>query len=188
MCPDNAGPSRAMTLAKAPRLPWGRAAGRLAGRRPRAAGPLSGRRDQRDRLLIDQAPSRAAMPTTTPARPRNRWWPCPFTWLPTFRKLGAAPVNQSTPTTKATTPMTARTMTSGRLEPAPPETLPELTFFLLGKTWHSAGSLTARGGLGLLRSPAGGPSGDGVDYVRQRTTKSDTRTTDFGKVPGNTRT
>ena len=77
-------------------------------------------------LLVHQAPAPQTRATTIPAIPRKTWPPC-FTWLPESKNDGAAPAIHRTPRMSAMTAMTARTITSVRLEPPVVDKLSEVT-------------------------------------------------------------
>src|SRR5262249_62395154 len=99
-------------------------------RRPRRSVP----RVQFDPLrFTNQAAPRAMRPTTTLTEPRTPWLPLLTLpeWPTESRKPMLTPAKNSTARMINTTPITAKAMTSGRFEPAPPDTVSELTFFLL---------------------------------------------------------
>src|SRR5215467_8030282 len=125
--------------------------------RPPGAPPL---RAQRALRIATQAPAKAMTPMTALRPPRMAW--LPWCTLPDWPIESSGPMftpakNRIARMTN-TAPMTARAMTSGRLEPAPPEKLAELTSSSFG------GRDSPRAVVRLLESgfpddPAGGPRG-----------------------------
>jgi hypothetical protein len=131
---------------------------------------LSGFQPEDLRFAI-QAPTNARTPMTALTEPRTPWlpWLTLPEWPTVSRKPMLTPAKNNTARMMNTTPMAARAMTSGRLEPAPPETLAELTFLLLRRAGISGAVVRLREG-GVSRLPGGRPAGRGDNYVPQRTT------------------
>src|SRR5215470_1053081 len=157
---DDAGPAH---LAR-PGIIWSRglapAGGSGSAVVARLARLVRSRRAQRPLRFANQAPARATTPMTALRLPRMPW--LPLATLPEWPMESSGPMFTPAKNRIArmmnTTPMTARAMTSGRLEPAPPEKLAELTSSSFG------GRDSPRAVVRLLESgfpddPAGGPRG-----------------------------
>src|SRR5215468_622936 len=142
----------------------------------RDRGPPRARRSVR-RIQLDplrftnQAAPRATRPSTTLTEPRTPWLPLLTLpeWPTESRKPMLTPAKKSTARMINTTPITASAMTSGRFEPAPPDTVSELTFFLLWRR-DSPRAVSWLRECGSPRGPGGPPACRGVCYVPKGTT------------------
>src|SRR5262245_4632227 len=116
---------------------------------------------QWDFLLVNHAPANAITPIAMLTAPRTPWlpWLTLPEWPTEFSGPNPTPAKKRMARTMKTTPMIASTMTSGRFEPAPPETVSELTTSSLGGVILCR-AVAAPGEQMFPRvPPAGGPPG-----------------------------